>query len=543
MATVTISRKEFDKNVKLSGDIMQKLMIAGIAVDSINEKEVVLDITANRPDLLSTQGVFRFLKAYYGNEPGLKKYKINKPEKNFKVTIDKSVKDIRPYTVCAIVKDLKFDDEKIKQIIDLQEKLHTTVGRNRKKLAIGIYPLEKITLPIRFEARKPKDIKFVPLESPKELTGLQILSQHPAGRDYAHLLEGKEEFPVFVDSKKNILSMPPIINSHETGKVGFNTKEVFIECSGFDFKALEKTLNIIVTTLIDLGGKAYAMELDYGKKIITPNLEPEKMKVSLENVNKLIGLNLNEKELQNLLEKMGYDYSNRTASIPAWRIDVIHEVDIIEDAAVAYGYDKLVPEIPEVATIGEESKLSKLENRIATALVGLGLLETSSFHLLKPEESSEMKASDLLELENSKSEYKYLRYNLFIPMLRIISQNSDATYPQKIFEMGTVFEKDKENKTETGVIEKEHLVIALTDEKVNFTELKQVLDYLFRMLDIKYSLEESENNNFISGRAGKILVGKKEIGMIGEVAPRILKNWGINMPVVALEINIEKLLD
>jgi phenylalanyl-tRNA synthetase beta chain len=544
MATVTISRKEFDKNVKLSGDVMEKLMIAGVAVDSIDEKEIVLDITANRPDLLSTQGVFRYLNSYYGKEKGLKKYKIEKPEKNFKVIIDKSVKNVRPYTACAIVKGLKFNEESIKQIIDLQEKLHTTVGRNRKKLAIGIYPLEKITLPIKFEARKPQDIRFVPLESSKEMSGIQILSQHPTGRDYAHLLEGKDLFPVFVDAKGKILSMPPIINSHETGKVSYETEDVFVECSGFDLNILQKVLNIIITTLIDLGGKAYAMELDYaGKKIITPNFEPEKMKISLENVNKLIGLELDEKEMQKLLEKSGYDYSGKTVSIPPWRVDIIHEVDIIEDIAVAYGYDKLVPEIPKVATIGEESKISKLQTRIANILAGAGLIETSSFHLIKPEEIGEMKNSDLLELENSKSEYKYLRYNLFVPLLRIISQNSDATYPQKIFEMGTVFEKDKENKNETGIIEKEHLAIALADEQINFTEIKQTFDYLMRMLDLKYSLEETEHPNFILGRAGNIKVNGKIIGYIGEIAPRVLKNWNINMPVVALELNVENLID
>jgi phenylalanyl-tRNA synthetase beta chain len=542
MATITISRKEFDKNVKLSGDISEKLMNAGIAVDSINENEIVLDITANRPDLLSTQGIFRYLQAYYGKESGLKKYKIEKPEKNYKVTIDKSLKDIRPFTACAIVKNLKFDDEKIKQIIDLQEKLHTTVGRNRKKLAIGIYPLEKITLPIRFEARKPQDIRFIPLEFPREISGIQILSQHPAGRDYAHLLEGKEKFPVFVDANNNILSMPPIINSHETGKVSYDTTEVFVECSGFDFEILQKVLNIIVTTLIDLGGKVYAMELDYGKKIITPNLEPEKMKLSLENANKLIGLDLTEKDIQLLLPKMGYDYSKGIASIPAYRTDVIHEVDIIEDIAIAYGYEKLVPEIPKVATIGEEAKISKLKNKIINALAGLGLLETSSFHLIKPEETSETKVSDLFELENSKSEYKYLRYNLLVPLLRIISQNSDAPYPQKIFELGTIFEKDKEDKTETGIIEKERLAIAIIDEKVNFTEIKQVLDCLFKMIGVEYKLEETEANEFITGRTGKIIVDKKQIGIIGEVSPRVLKNWSINMPVVALELDLEVLM-
>lgn len=542
MATITISRKEFDKSIKLFGDISEKLMNAGIAVDTINENEVVLDITANRPDLLSAQGVFRYLKAYYGKETGLKKYQINKPEKNFKVIIDKSVKDVRPFTACAIVKGLNFDDEKIKQIVELQEKLHSTVGRNRKKLAIGIYPLEKITLPIKFEARKPQDIRFVPLEFPREISGLQILSQHPTGRDYAHLLEGKEKFPIFVDAKDKILSMPPIINSHETGKVGYGTKDVFVECSGFDFFILQKVLNIVVSSLADMGGKVYAMELNYDKKVITPNFDPEKKKLSLDNANKLIGLDLTEKDLQNLLPKMGYDYAKGVVSVPAYRTDILHEVDIIEDVAIAYGYDKLIPEIPKVATIGEESKISKIKSRITNILSGIGFLETSSLHLIKLEEIFEMKNSDLLELENSKSEYKFLRYNLTIPLLRIISQNSDASYPQKIFEVGNVFEKDNDGKSETGIIEKERLAISIANENINFTEIKQVLDYLFKMLDKEYVIVESEDSTFIVGRSGKIMIDGKQIGIIGEIHPRILKNWNINMPVVALELNIESLL-
>jgi phenylalanyl-tRNA synthetase beta chain len=542
MATITIPRKEFDKNVKISGDVVDKIMNAGIAVDSYGDNEVILDITANRPDLLSVQGIYRYLQAYYGKESRLKKYQINKPEKNFKVIIDKSVKDVRPFTACSIVKGLKFDDEKIKEIVDLQEKLHSTVGRNRKKVAIGIYPLEKITLPIRFEAKKPQDIRFVPLEFPREISGLQILSQHPTGRDYAHLLEGKEKFPVFTDATGKVLSMPPIINSHETGKIGYDTKDVFIECSGFDFQILQKTLNIIVSSLVDMGGKAYAMELDYGKKVITPNFEPEKMKLSLENTNKLIGLDLTEKDLQVLLPKMGYDYSKGIVSVPSYRADILHEVDVIEDVAIAYGYDKLVPEIPRVATIGEESQMSKIKTRIANILSGLGLLETSSFHLIKPEEISDVKASDLLELENSKSEYKFLRYNLMVPLLRIVSQNSDASYPQKLFEMGNVFEKDSNGKSETGIIEKERLGIAVVKENVNFTEIKQILEYLFKMLNKECKIVEADDLSLISGRSGKIMLDNKQIGIIGEIHPRILKNWNINMPIVALELNIESLL-
>ena len=379
MATLNISKKEIEKHIKLSDENIEKIMLMGIPIE-VSGDNVTIEITPNRPDLLSLQGFLRTVKAYLGKEPGLKKYKINPPEKNYKIKIDSSVNDIRPFTACAIVKNLRFDDEKIKEIIDIQEKLHATIGRNRKKAAIGIYPLEKITLPITYEARAPDKIKFTPLGSNEEMTGLQILQRTSTGREYAKLLDFMEKYPVFVDAKNRILSMPPIINSNETGRITVDTKEVFIECSGSDLNVLKKILNIIVTTFAEMGGRIYAMELEYrGGKIITPDLTPEKMKISLENTNKLLGLNLKEKDLEKLLPRMGYNYKAEKVEIPAWRTDILHEVDIIEDIAIAYGYDKLIPEIPKVATIGEESKESKIESKIAEILIGLGLIETSSY--------------------------------------------------------------------------------------------------------------------------------------------------------------------
>ena len=181
MALVTIPKKQFEKEIgKLTEEMQNKIAMFGTTLESISDNEIGIDVTPNRPDLLSYQGFKRSFLAFLGKKTGLKEYKLNKPEKDFQVIIDKSVNDIRPYTACSIVKGLKFDDEKIKEIIDIQEKLHNTIGRKRKKIAIGIYPLEKIKLPITFKALEPDQIKFIPLESEKEMSGLQILQRHPA---------------------------------------------------------------------------------------------------------------------------------------------------------------------------------------------------------------------------------------------------------------------------------------------------------------------------------------------------------------------------
>lgn len=553
MTVLTLDKKELEKLIgKITPEIENKINMFGTPIENITETEFSVDITANRPDLLSMQGFSRAILAFLNKKPGLKEYKVEPPEKNFKVIIDKSVKEIRPYTACAIVKNLKFTDERIKEIIDIQEKLHGSYGRNRKKLAIGIYPLEQIKLPITFMAKKPEDIKFQPLEFPRELNARQILSQHPTGREYGNLLKDNDLFPIFIDDNNEILSMPPIINSNKTGKITLDTKEVFIECSGFNKPYLIKTLNMIVTALADIGGKIYAMEINDQKegKYLSPNLLPEKMPFSIDSVNNLIGIKLSEKDLIKNLEKMGLGFeknkSETFALIPSYRTDFLHEVDIAEDVAIAYGYENLIPEIPKISTIGEENNISVLKKRIASILTGLNLLEVSSYHLSTKEKQfknigiKDFK-NNMIEVLDSKTENNILRTSLLAQSIHILSSNTDAIYPQKIFELGRIFFDDE--KADTKIGEKESLCISLCHEKANFTEIKQILDYLMKMLDKEYEIKESDHPSIIQGRCGKIIVNNKEIGFLGEIAPFVLKNNKIKMPVSSLEIDIEELMN
>jgi len=535
MASVIFSRKQFEKDIgRLDEKMQNKISMFGTPLEKFDNDKIEIEVFPNRPDLLSYHGFKRAFLAFLGKQRGLKEYKINKPEKDYIVTIDSSVKDVRPYTVCAIVKGLKFNDDKIKEIIDIQEKLHLTIGRKRKKIAIGIYPLEKIKLPITFKALEPDKIKFIPLETEREMSGLQILQRHPTGREYAHLLAGKPKFPVFLDSADNILSMPPIINSQLTGKITEETSDVFVECSGFDFSVLEKCLNIIVTTLAEMGGKIYQMELKYKDRRITPDLTAEKMKMNLENANSLLGLNLTEKNLKEFSEKMGYNYNKDIVEIPSWRVDILHEVDLIEDIAIAYGYENFIPEIPKIEGIGEEDKKEIHKRKIAEILAGLNLLEISNYHLTNKEEQFKkmgIQEENPIKVENSKTDYNMLRKDLSHYLLKILSENVDAEYPQRIFEIGKVFNSTNEE---------EHLSLAISP--ANFTELRQIMEYLSRMLNIEIKFSETDKvpQYFIDGRIAEIKLENKSMGFLGEIHPRVLRNWKIKMPVALLEINLEE---
>ena len=532
MAKVKFLRKEIEKHFKLDSNTLDKISMFGTTVESINNDEIELEIPANRPDLLSLNLFAQAIKSFLGKETGLKKYKINKKE--YHVTISPSVKQVRPYTSCVVIKNLKLNEEKLKEIISLQEKLHTTIGRNRKKCAIGIYPLDKISFPISYEARKPSDIKFIPLEEKKELNAWQIL-QLKHLKDYAKLLDKHDKFPIFVDSKKQIMSMPPIINSQETGQVTSGTKDVFIECSGHDQNTLDKIIAILTASFAEMGGEINSVTLKGEKTHLSPNLNPQITKLSIDNANKVLGLDLSEKEISNLLKKMGHEYQKSKVKSPAWRIDVLHEVDLIEDIAIAYGYDKISPQIPQIATIGESAQINTINSKIISTLVGLGFLETSSLHLITQEEAKKADLQKPLSVESSRTEYSILRPNLTIPTLRNLRENTSVEYPQKLAEIGPVFVRDSE--AETGITEKNHLVLALTPG--NFTEAKQTLDYLTSQLGINYELKEAEAWPYIKGRAGNIIINNIPVGIIGEVHPAVLHDWSLKLPLSLVELDLE----
>ena len=238
MPTVTINRKVFEDLVgkKLpDAELKDRISMLGTDLEHVDQNEIKVEIFPNRPDMLSEQGFARAFAAFIGVKPGLRSYEVKKS--NYRLIVENSVKKVRPYTACALVKGLTFNDERIRETIQIQEKLHTTFGRNRKKVAIGIYPSDKIKYPIYFRALSPEQIRFQPLEADREMTAPEILEHHPKGREYAHLLKGLQKYAVFQDVEDNILSLTPLINSQRTGKILETTKDVFIECSGFDFEA------------------------------------------------------------------------------------------------------------------------------------------------------------------------------------------------------------------------------------------------------------------------------------------------------------------
>ena len=549
MPTVELNRAVVERLVgkRLPTDLLKdRISMLGTDLESVDKEKIIVEIFPNRPDMLSEAGFARALSSFIGKKTGLRTYTAKRSK--YKVIVEQSVKTVRPYTACAVVTGLKFDDERIREMIQLQEKLHTTFCRNRKKAAIGIYPMEKVTWPIHYLAKNPRTITFRPLESGRKMTALQVLSQHPAGREYGHLLEGRKTVPFFIDSAGEVLSMPPIINSHLTGKVTEKTREVFIETSGFDILTQSKLLNIIVTAFADMGGTVHQVAVKYPagyatRSLQTPDLSIREMPLKLDYVNRLLGLSLKLVELRALLARMGLGFRNGKALIPAYRADVLHPIDLVEDVAIAYGYENFKPELPNVSTVGEASPMTIFEETIARLMAGLGLLETHTYHI----SSKEMQCGrmnqelDLVEIDTShNAEFSMMRAWMLPSMMSVLEKNRRHEYPQRFFEIGTVFVPENRG-TDTGVRESMQLAVVSAHQKVTLTEARQFLDSLLRHLGLKVEISATEHASFIPGRAGKISVLGTAIGTLGEINPEVLDSFGIEQPVAAFEINLTEL--
>lgn len=547
MPTINFSLKDLQhilgKNITIK-ELEELLVYCKGSVENYdNEND---DVTAeladtNLPYLWSTEGIARLLKGALGIETGLAKIKVNNSK--YQIVVDSSVEGVRPYIVAFAARGKKVDGYLIKQIIQLQEKLCENFGRRRQKVAIGVYRLSKIKFPVHYKATDPESIKFIPLDFRVQMTQQEIIENHPKGKEYAWILEGAKKYPILMDSNENVLSFPPIINSAETGKIEEGDSELFFEATGTDLKLLNIAANIFAHAFHERGFEIYSTEIKYKNNTVkTPELGIEKIKLDKKDVEKMIGIKFTDGEIKKFLEKTRYGVKGNMVNVPCYRSDILHPVDLIEDIAIMHGYNKIKGLPLSEYTIGRTFDIIKFIDNIRDLMAGQGYNEVLSPILSNKELlCDKMRANDasVIEISNKMSEtFSCLRSWLIPIMLDVLSKNKHVDYPQRIFEEGLVTLKEGNEANDY-----EKIVVVTANKTADFTEAKQVLSYVMDLIGIEYRIEEIKHESFIPGRVGKILVQNKEVGLIGEVHPETLKNFNLEMPVAALELNITKLFE
>jgi len=527
----------------------------GLDLEDINREEQILKVeyNPNRPDYSSPEGIARTLKGYYEIELGVPSFDLQKGE--VVVTVDPSVKKVRPYIVCGIVRNIDLDEEEVATLMNIQEHLHWAVGRDRKKVAIGVHDLDKVKPPYRYTAVKPDSVSFIPLHGDGYAMNLEeILLLHDKGIEYAKILEGKEVYPIIFDSNDEVLSFPPIINGILT-TVTDETKNLFLDLTGTDLNAVNLALNILSTTLFDMGAKIETVEVKYegGEDLITPNLNQYNWEIGIDYVNSYLGLHLTAAEMIKCFQKVRLDAKKSKkpgyldVEIPAFRGDIMHSVDLTEEVAIGYGYFNLPKTIRE-GGIGKYHPIQTFSNKTRTIMIGAGYLEVLNFILTSSEKHynfmrQEYEESDVIQIANPVSkEYNTTRTTLLPNLLENIRFNRSEEKPIRIFEVGDVVLLAKEE--ETGAKREVHLSAASYHEDANFTEIRSTLDFVMMALGKinEYEIKAENNPSYINGRYGDVYIKDVKVGEIGEIDPEVLLNFKLEFPVAALELNLQKII-
>jgi len=522
-------------------------------VKLFNQQEGVVNIEikdTNRPDLWSVEGLARALRGYLNAIEDFREYIIKGPL--IDVSVDSRLNSIRPFMGVAVVENLKLSDAIIRGLMHLQDKLDQTYGRNRQKTSIGLYDYDLMNPPLHYTVAKPDKVKFAPLGFDEEMNLAEILERHPKGIEYGKIVKRHSVYPLILDSNGKILSFPPIINSNDLGRVTAETRNVLVEVTGTAHEAVLNALKLVTLALADRGGQVSSGTIKYafdGSQVVTPDFRSNLMELSVGYANRILGLQLTSKQMGKLLPMAGFGVEKTSGdtimvSVPCYRVDVMHQVDLIEDIAIAYGYDRIEPVWRELPTTGSMSAEQHLIDVAREFMVGLSFQETLTYNLTNSEnlfDNMNIEKSTIVEVANPKvATMTCLRNSLLPSLMEFLGNNTSIEFPQRIFELGKVTALDDTKETKTR--DENWLAAVTAHVSACFTEIKSVLDSFLMNFGVDWQIKETLHSSFIEGRIGKVLVNGEEAGIIGEIHPLVLERWKLENPAAAFEINLDKII-
>jgi len=522
----------------------------------------------DRPDLLSHETIARASRSFLSStEVG-----VDLPvfPGEIELSVDPELEGVRPIVLGAVVRGVDTGsnpeerEDFIQSLMDHQEKLHLTLGRKRKFSSIGVHDLNSLKPPFRVTT-VPSTYSFIPLAGTEEMSIEQILSEHPKGVEYAHLMEELERFPVILDSEERVLSFPPIINgSHTTVHEG--TEDFFIDVTGWDERSCESCLLLICLSMSERGGRVESIEFSGpdGEEKSIPQGGARKHRVPDSLIKKILGLQLSSDELSRAITKMGGKLEeSRTVtdgpnergrwvdcvvgeiehliSMPRWRSDIMHPIDVVEDIAIGFGFQNLPEILSKTHLDAIPLEVSNLNRRFGESMRACGLQEVQSLTLSNEKDQFEnvrwpQEEGVALISNPITTEHTILRQYILPSLLRLLSANRHHELPQRVYELGTVVRRFRN--IQRG---------AWTCAEVGngFTTSKGIAQAFLRDMgaeekDVEFLSTAPGHGPWITGRGSLILVKGKEIGEFGEIAPEVSGNFGIISPIQAGEIDLEE---
>ncbi|KAJ3218136.1 phenylalanine--tRNA ligase subunit beta [Dinochytrium kinnereticum] len=575
-ATAEFEELCFEFGIELEEETSEQEMVAkevgaDKAKDLSSRPIYRIDIPANRYDLLCPEGINRALRVFLGlQKPPT--YNVISPangRKAERLYVKAETASVRPFVVAAILRNVNFDQDSYNSFIDLQDKLHNNICRKRTLVAIGTHDLDTISGPFSYEALPPKDIKFTPLNQSVSMTGEELMTFYEADRKlskFLHIIKDSPRYPIIYDSKRTVLSLPPIINGDHS-KIKLSTKNVFIECTATDLTKAKVVLNTVVAMFSQYAKDQFSVEpveviYSDGREEIYPDLSVREVKTTSKYINGRIGINLDTEKIVELLSKMslsavaGTEEGSIIVSVPPTRSDILHACDVAEDVAIAYGYNNIEETTPQAYTVAAPLPLNKLSDLVRREIALSGYTEVLPLILCSHDENfSYLRKVDdnktAIKLANPKTvEYQVVRTSLLPGLLKTIASNKDHSMPMKIFEVSDVAFKD--DTLERRARNERHVGIVYSNLKGSGFELIHgMLDRIMAMLNVPlvrinedggYYVKESENATFFPGRRADVFYNRKLIGAFGILHPEVVQKFDFLYPTSALEFNLEPFL-
>jgi phenylalanyl-tRNA synthetase beta chain len=550
---------------KSDDELKDDLFGLGIEYEGETEDgEFQLEFEADRLDRLSIAGIARSLRYQYGDARGV--YVPSTNDADWTIEVDESVPDERPYVTGAIVRGIDLDENDLEAIIQLQEKLHATMGRKRAKGAIGIHDLTMLKgasigeqdNSIEYRGVAPDGDTFVPLDSDRELTPGEVLEDHDTGRKFADLVSDYDRYPAIYDDV-GLFSFPPVINGRRT-EVSTESRDLFVEMTGTDQWTIDKMLNVVCYALDGRGGRIEDVDVVYPEETVTrPDLSVDEKQVEHRQIEQTLGIDLDEDDAIDLFERSGLDAETQIVgddelaydvSIPPYRVDVLHPVDLIDDVGRAYGFNSLTPRYPDVSTVGKRTEASRHEEAVRNVLVGLGFEDMLNFNLTSEAENFERMGLDPTDdavgagdpatiMEAYSEDFTIVRTWALPSLLMVLENNTHRAYPQDLAEIGFAAHVDE---TElTNVAERRTVAGVLARHDASYEDAKGRLQSLARNFGVELETPPTEHPSFLDGRAAAVEFDGDRVGVVGEIQPEVLVDHDLEVPVAGFEFRLDGL--
>ena len=573
MPTITLSHSMMSRIQKLNGTTHEKNSLSdllprmGCPVELNDDENIEIEVFPDRPDLLSHETMARAVRSFQRNYS--KDGDIEVSSSGIRIAVGSDLENVRPIIMGAVVRGVNTGnssserDSFIQSLMDHQEKLHMTLGRRRSFASIGVHDLSKLEWPFRYEAVS-EDFSFQPLASENVMSISQILDSHPKGLEYSKLMNSLESYPVILDSNDEVISFPPIINGSQT-TVSEETKDFFIDVTGFDMIACETCLLLVSLSLSELGGVVESVEIcdTDGSSRVTPNFGSKTHRVPNRLIQKILGMQLSDAKIGEAIRRMGgsllesrtitygSERSERWSdcvvgerehvfSMPRWRSDIMHPIDIVEDIAIGFGYDNLPDILSSVHIDASPLKSSNLHRRIRMSLRSVGLQEIQSLTLSNENDQFEKTRwpmiSEATVISNPITvDHTLLRQYIFPSLMNLLSSNRHHELPQRVYELGEVVHGG-DNRTRVSW--------ACAEAGAGFSTAKGIVQSLLRDLGatssaISFEPTPDKKGPWINGRGALVLIDGHEIGEFGEVSPEVMGLFGLRSPIHAGEFDVD----